>query len=303
MFVSAPGNTAFSVAVGTPPATLVQLGLPVLGGPADENLFPGVEGLREVGAWRLAQNPEWLVGGAVVLPQDDLETATARLYAEMFAVIGNRSLPRCWNYVPAINATGPGGLENYQVFCRGRSVAFETRFGAAFARHLPAASAVGTTSGKLGIVFAACSGQVQHLENPLQMPAYQYPREYGPRSPSFARATRVRTVTGERVFISGTAAIRGHATMAPDRTADQVDCTLQNLAEIAKTCDLGPDFGAGQACERHFKIYLRHAADLPETAALLERRLLRPSDAVTYLEADICRQALNVEIEATITLR
>jgi hypothetical protein len=32
----------------------------------------------------------------------------------------------------------------------------------------------------------------------------------------------------------------------------------------------------------------------------LERFLLRPDDAVMYLHAEICRAALNVEIEATL---
>jgi hypothetical protein len=36
---------------------------------------------------------------------------------------------------------------------------------------------------------------------------------------------------------------------------------------------------------------------------ILEERLLVSGDRVTYLQADICRARLNVEIEATLTTR
>ena len=43
------------------------------------------------------------------------------------------------------------------------------------------------------------------------------------------------------------------------------------------------------------------AAKLDETvAAVLVERLLQDTDSVTYLQADICRTALRVEIEATL---
>jgi len=57
------------------------------------------------------------------------------------------------------------------------------------------------------------------------------------------------------------------------------------------------------AVERHFKIYLRHAADFAATRDRLEQSLLRPNDIVTYLQADICRTALRVEIEATLVAK
>jgi enamine deaminase RidA (YjgF/YER057c/UK114 family) len=130
--------------------------------------------------------------------------------------------------------------------------------------------------------------------------AYDYPGAYGPRAPSFARATVVTGPAGATVFISGTAAIRGHATIAPHSTRLQLDCTLENLHGIAAACGLGSGLGAEAGALRHFKVYVRHAADQPMVAAILQERLLTDVDRVTYLQADICRASLLVEIEATL---
>jgi enamine deaminase RidA (YjgF/YER057c/UK114 family) len=150
------------------------------------------------------------------------------------------------------------------------------------------------------MVFAACRALPRHVENPLQVPAYNYPDDYGPRAPSFARATIAPDGGGHTVFISGTAAIRGHATIAPHRTGEQLACTLENLREISRACGLGPELGVGRAARRHFKIYLRDADDQPAVAAVLEKQLLRTGDSFSYLLANICREPLMVEIEATL---
>lgn len=94
--------------------------------------------------------------------------------------------------------------------------------------------------------------------------------------------------------------MRGHATIAPESTQGQLDCTLENLRELSLACDLGPDLAEGRGARRHFKVYLRHVTDQALAEAELKSRFLRGGDTVSYVQADICRAALNVEIEATI---
>lgn len=275
-------------------------GLPVLAGEAVENLFGVARPAGRVRGLALFRTGDWLVGATTVPVAAGLEAATRQVYADIFQATWGRHLARIWNYVPAINATGPDGLENYRAFCRGRSLAYEQDYGTSFKALLPSASAVGCRSTELTVVFAACAGQPRHVENPLQVPAYDYPGEHGPRAPSFARATVVPGPSHATVFISGTAAIRGHATLAPDSTPLQLDCTLENLAAISGACGIGPDLAAGHSTARHFKVYLRHADEQPAVAAVLEERLLQKTDHVTYLQAGICRANLRVEIEATL---
>jgi enamine deaminase RidA (YjgF/YER057c/UK114 family) len=210
-------------------------------------------------------------------------------------------LARIWHYVPAINSNDNAGLETYRSFSRGRSLAFEHEFGTRFHSEVPAASAVGTDSANLTIVFAATRQSVRHLENPLQLPAYAYPAEHGPRAPSFARASVVADNDGQAdVFISGTAAIRGHASVAPGDTPAQLECTIENLRTISGSCGMGGDLSRGRSSKRHFKVYLRNADDLATVRTYLERELTEPSDSVIYLRSDICRRELNIEIEATL---
>jgi enamine deaminase RidA (YjgF/YER057c/UK114 family) len=242
----------------------------------------------------------WLLGAATVPLTVGLEGAAHQLYGDMFQATRGWHLARIWNYVPAINQSGPGALENYHAFCQGRSLAFEQRFGGGFKALLPAASAVGNKSAALMIAFAACPVQPRHVENPLQVSAYDYPGDYGPRPPSFARATVVPGPERATVFVSGTAAIRGHATIAPTSARQQLECTLENLRGISSACGLGPNLDLDGSSTRHFKVYLRCTADQPLVAAALEQTLLAGRDRVSYLQADMCRASLLVEIEASL---
>ena len=275
------------------------LALPVLGGEEQETLFAGAEAIGTDSGFSLFEDGGWLLGLWVGEAAGDLSAQTNAIYSDMLRLTRarSRSLARIWNYVPEINEDAPEGLENYRVFCRGRAQALESEPEGAVP---PAASAVGGVPGRLAVFFAAAPSAPRRLENPEQMPAYEYPPQHGPRSPSFSRAGQVE-VDGRRfTFVSGTASIKGHVTIAPDSLAGQIDCTLDNLRLISGVCGLGEDLGAGRSKERHFKVYLRNVADLAAARAELEARLLRDGDRVCWLHSDICRAALKIEIEATV---
>lgn len=290
------------IALGSSRDGVFDAGLPLLAGEPVEQLFRAARPAGKAGQFVLFKMDDWVVGGATVpiSPDGDLEGEAHHLYHDVFTATRGWHLARIWNYVPAINETGAVGLENYRLFCRGRSLAFEQNYGTSFKAMLPAASAVGCTSGALTTVFAATLAVPQHIENPLQVPAYDYPADYGPRAPSFARATVVPGANGATVFISGTAAIRGHATVAPGELNGQLDCALENLREISTACALGPAFDRHGVSTRYFKVYLRHESDLPAVAERLDREILNPGDHVSYVQADICRSDLRVEIEVTL---
>lgn len=275
--------------------------LPVLAGLAEECLFASADAFKTVDRFHVFRRDGQIAGFAIAPSEQELEAAAADLYRQLFEVARDFHLQRIWNYVPAINAV-PDRLENYRRFCRGRSVAFERQFGRNFEQRLPAASAVGAIGGPLALAFLGGSVVPRHFENPRQIPAFHYPPQYGPRAPSFSRATLVHDPAGRKqLFISGTAAIRGHATVAPDDLLEQLACTVENLGIIAETAGAGADVGRAEEWQRHFKIYLRHASDLGPARAYLQQSLLRPADQVSYLRADLCRADLLVEIEAVLT--
>ena len=307
--VAAPRAFSFAVEFGARSTGLVTegrsvglaLALPLLGGQKQEMIFadPGV--VTEQSRLHLLDCGDLRVGWATELVQDErhLSAQTQALYHRMLAAREGRHLYRVWNYVPRINAM-TDSFENYRAFCQGRSLGYEEVLGNAFPAVLPAASAVGSDDSYLSLIFVCGTALPRHVENPEQVPAYHYPVEHGPRAPSFSRATVVEISHRRFTFVSGTSAIKGHVTVAPDALLDQLDCTVDNLRIVSREAGAGDDLGAHQSKDRHFKVYLRHAADFAEVRERLERSLFRPSDVVTYLKSDICRSALRLEIEATL---
>ncbi len=280
----------------------IGIELPCMAGVAREEIFSGLEPVAAMDGVTLYRRGGLLVGHArEVFAEATVEADARRLYERLLAATGRRHLYRMWNYVPRINAH-TGGLEHYRSFCKGRSLAFEAAFGAGFERVLSSASAVGSDGRTLDVVFAAGEAEPRHVENPEQVPAYLYPPEHGPRPPSFSRATVVTEGGQKWVFVSGTASIKGHATVGVGSLRAQIEGTLDNLRLISRASGVGENLGAGGEWARHFKVYLRRVSDLAEARAALEGVLVfqERGDRVSWLRSDICRAELDIEIEATL---
>jgi enamine deaminase RidA (YjgF/YER057c/UK114 family) len=214
------------------------------------------------------------------------------VYEELFENLQGRAVHRIWNFIPEINAV-VGGTENYRMFCVGRHEAFHGVFGERASEAMPAASAVGTTGDRLVVWFAGGDREGVHFENPGQVPAYFYPSDYGPRPPSFARATKVEVAGGLQVYVSGTSSILGHETIAPGDVSTQVAVTIENLERIVSVAGVpGLTVSDGEMI-----VYLRRAGDLESVKGQLVRKWPGAGSQATFLRADICRGDLDVEIE------
>ncbi len=229
-------------------------------------------------------------------PEGGILHASAHAYAAMVAFwrdCGYPHLLRIWNYFDAITL-GDGDTERYRQFCVGRVQGL----GDVDTRTLPAATAIGSRDGRrvLQVYWLAAREPGIPLENPRQVSAYRYPREYGPQSPSFARAL-LPPSPQVPLLLSGTASIVGHASQHADSLRAQLDETLTNLDSLLgaareRASTLPPHLDATS----RLKIYVRDAADADAVAAQLEARL---GTRVPWLmlHADVCRRELLVEIE------
>ena len=215
---------------------------------------------------------------------------------EALESLGYAHLLRVWNYISAINAD-TFGMERYQQFNIGRQNAFRA-MARPFLADAPAASALGTHGGGLTVYFLAAKVPPLAIENPRQVSAYYYPDQYGPRSPSFSRAALAQLPGQSWLFISGTASIVGHQTVhAGDATA-QTEETLRNIAVLLEQANLAAASQAWTFAGLQYKVYVRHAADFAAVRSVLDAQL--PAGAVrVYVQADVCRQDLLMEIEAT----
>jgi len=285
-----------------------ETGMPLLAPDAaalDVWFDAGARDVRRHGCVRFALDGPWLYGCAEL---DDaaldggLQAAARRVYADLFEVLAahdQAQLLRLWNYFARINADD-GGTERYRQFNIGRQQAFIEARHSAF-EGAPAACALGTRSGPLRVYFLAGRTAPLAIENPRQVSAYRYPDAYGPRSPSFSRAA-LADIGGGRTafFISGTASIVGHASMHIGDVRRQAEESLSNIAALRAIAGAraGVPFDAGALS---YTIYLRRPADLAAVREVFEREVGPHSAAArdaVYLQADICRAELLVELEA-----
>lgn len=227
-----------------------------------------------------------------------LQGATEEAYRKIFRLIDAEGYPylwRVWNYMGAINAEEQG-LERYRQFNVGRQQAFVGCDRPAEG-NVPAACALGVAAGPLSIAFLAARSPLVPLENPRQVSAYHYPADYGPRSPVFSRAGLGYLPDQEFFFISGTASIVGHQTVHLGDAEAQTRETFANiealLAEAAKTSRSQPYC----LTEFSYRAYVRHAEDFPKVAQVV-KEYLGADACVVYVQADVCRADLLVEIEA-----
>ena len=165
---------------------------------------------------------------------------------------------------------------------------------------VPAACALGTAGGPLVVAFLASRHAPLALENPRQVPAYDYPADYGPRAPTFARATLLAGASGETLFVSGTASIVGHRTMHEGDAAAQTAETLANLQALLAVANARSACGGYALDALALKVYVRHRADLPAVQAALSQHTRARA---VFLLADVCRENLLVEIEACAMAR
>lgn len=291
-----------SVIQGTPDPS-VEFAIEVLAGLARREIPLGggqIQTKNGFTVWEDNLGHRW---GACVIPWDGVEgeRLTRKAYGELFALNADRHLHRLWNFVPSINAESEG-LENYRRFCVGRSEAFTDAFGSHARTHMPAGSAVGIEAPTLILIFLAGKESAAHFENPLQVPAYEYPSVHSPRAPSFARGTIVHRRDHRDAFISGTAAVRGHQSSALGDLDGQISTTLEMLAALGQAMNIGSDLAASSAIARQFVVYVRRPSDLQAIQKRLDQDLLLPTDEVTYLKADICRRELLLEIEGSMRL-
>lgn len=299
-----PANVLFAATFGESRAPGGQLHVPlepVAGNGLTEIWYAnGTMHCGTTGAIRHRADDHFLAGVIEVDEADHagIEGTAAFVYRAISALQENSNYPhllRTWNHVDAINV-GDGDAERYRGFCSGRVAGLEGR---TLTQH-PAATVIGRRDSKrvLQVYWLAGRRPGIALENPRQLPAYLYPRQYGQTSPTFSRAM---LVSSDALLISGTASIVGHASLLAGSVAGQVEEILANLETlISRAHTLSPALPAKIGRHTLIKAYVRHRED----AADVERRLrahLPANAAVLVLLGDVCRADLLVEFECLHT--
>lgn len=222
----------------------------------------------------------------------DIERAAERAYRELLRVTRARGYPhllRAWNYFDGVTQ-GEGDAERYRRFCVGRRRAIDAP---GYETSLPAATVIGASLPGLWLCFFASKSPGAAVENPRQTSAYRYPRQYGPASPSFARAMRI----GPGLLVSGTAAIVGHETRHRGDVARQAEEMLANVRALLARAEAD---GSSPLRASLLRLYVRRRDDAAQVAAIV-RAVLGADAALAVLHGEICREDLLTEIEGVFT--
>lgn len=245
------------------------------------------------------------------------ESATEEAYARVFKELSELDMHplRIWNYMPGINdgadEAGNGASEIYKQFNAGRYKAWRA-YDPDFSE-VCAATGIGNSNPFKGIDITclATKHQVVHLDNPNQVPFLEYDAGRFGVQPCSRRGTVHLAPTGLEIYIAGTASITGQdnrfaGDKEPKDIRLQTRQVLENIQVLVSQDNLKTYLGEdrevpeyGLADLKALRVYIRNEEDLPVVQGELEAAGI-PEDQIMYLQADICRRPLDVEIEAMI---
>jgi len=263
---------------------------------------------------------EVVAGGLGGRRSGDLAARTAAAFGAASTILGREGLGfadvvRQWNFVEDItgrSGLGPRPRQNYQIFNDIRADAYAR---AGLRAGFPAATGIGAAAGGFVLEFVAASGAAAAMSapvsNPRQTDAHRYSSRVlvggtGPgraprRTPKFERARVVLAAGTATCYVSGTAAIVGEAVAGRDDVEAQTRTTVLNIARLVAPANLRRAGVPAAALAPAFSVvrtYVKRAADIPAVARIVRGAF--PGAPALFVEADVCREDLLVEIEGAV---
>ncbi len=254
-------------------------------------------------------------------PSDNILESSVRAFDAAVKILKTEGLSidhiiRQWNYIEEIARIDSveGGTQNYQVFNDVRSDYYNA---GKFENGYPAATGIGMTTGGVIIGFIALSTSkkvtIRAIHNPGQIDAHKYSELVleGKASsgavqkctPKFERAKLISIGSRHHIYVSGTASILGERTMYVGDVENQTITTIENIFRLFSSENqvaLGLNFEVDRIHFSHLRVYVKYQADIPLVQKICSERL--HSSSSLFLESDVCREDLLVEIEGVFSI-
>ena len=248
----------------------------------------------------------WAGGFGATLYPEDTHSAGEAAFEQMRSLLESEEMSfdnivRQWNYLGEITGCSDKG-ENYHLFNQVRSRQYgQYRKMMGF----PAATGIGMKFGGVNLDFFAIKPKDNYsivaVNNPDQVRPYEYGRVVlrGVQAPQFERALLVADSTEYTLFISGTASILGQDTIGIDDVERQTVITIENIMKLVDAsqhflpegsplCDIN--------CLILLRVYVKRQSDFEKVKNICKSYFI--GAPAIYIEADVCRDNLLVEIEA-----
>lgn len=258
------------------------------------------------------------VHGAGLMGQvgDSITEASERAFEMALAILKEEGLTikniiRQWNYIENIAIVEEESApQNYQDFNDVRARYYGQ---VNFDQGYPAATGIGQDTGGIIIGFIAVSDSenisIKPIANPGQIDAHRYSElvlegnSLEKCTPKFERAKLVTIGTRNYIYVSGTASILGEETVHVGDVEKQTLTTIENIKRLFSRENqdaLGLNFDVAKIQFSHLRVYVKYKKDIPAVQKVCEAELNCKSSL--YLESDVCREDLLVEIEGVFTV-
>ena len=244
---------------------------------------------------------------------DSVEMQSCEIFNKIEKILSTENISICnivrqWNYIGHITDIHQDN-QYYQAFNNARAQFYKkTKWEYGY----PAATGIGMScNGIIVSLIAVANGeesQIVPIDNPLQVPAFAYSESLliGKLSeiklkatPKFERAKVIFDGVDTICFVSGTAAIRGENSMLEMDAALQTKQTIENILFLISNDNLKLHGVKADANMRisNLRIYIKNAQDFESVKAEIVK--VWSMIPAIYLQADVCRKELLVEIEGT----
>ncbi|MCJ7448416.1 MAG: hypothetical protein MUO72_12065 [Bacteroidales bacterium] len=263
---------------------------------------------------------EILAGGvSSYLYPDDTRKAAEKAFDLMVDILDKEKMSlnhivRQWNYVGDILKV-KDGYQNYQIFNEVRSEYYHHHRNV---KGYPAATGIGIKHGGVILDFCALSpagsATIKSVNNPNQVNAYDYGQQVlmgmsgkgktVKHPPQFERGLLLINNRDATLYISGTAAIIGQETIGKNDVEKQTIVTIENIKKLSDTERISQLMLSPVLFNEKYsllRIYIKRQNDFNLVRQICSEHF--PQIPAIYLEADICRNDLLVEIEAEVELK
>jgi enamine deaminase RidA (YjgF/YER057c/UK114 family) len=256
----------------------------------------------------------WAGGLAEGLFTDNTRKAASAAFDQMRTILEAEEMSfdhivRQWNFIGNILEVN-NDIQNYQTFNEVRSENYHKYRNV---HSYPAATGVGMKYGGVKLDFFAVKAQrdlkIIAIDNPDQIRPYDYSQQVlkgkpvGRKGinhpPQFERAVFLADGRESTLFVSGTASIIGQDTIGIDDVEKQTIVTFENISKLSDARRIEHLTGNTDTCAENLillRVYIKKQSDFEKVKEICNERF--PGIPAIYIEADICRDNLLVEIEA-----
>jgi len=257
----------------------------------------------------------WVVGAQLSGNGDNKYEAADGSFRKLKLVLDNLdldfdSIVRQWNYVGEIldlSYANGRTMQNYQIFNEVRN-SYYTQYRKCSS--FPAATGIGMNSTHVGIECYAIGNssnvQIIPISNPKQEESYQYGQDVlvgdaivHKQAPQFERAILLKSGASSRLIISGTAAIIGQKTIGIGDVVQQTKTTIDNIETLVSRTNLMNHYSNNEQYPdkySYLRVYVKYRSDITKVRQICTEKY--GDVPMTFVQADICRDNLLVEIEA-----